>query len=686
MPGLLESFILTALTSAGLGGAALSVAVTALTGIVGIGLSVGLNFLASSLFKPSAPKPEDVQQSLRQPTPPRYRHYGRVKISGAWAFGESSQGNFHKVLALGQGPFEAIEEFWVDDNHVTVEPDFGVDDDPYNGKVRIEHRLGTPGQTHYANLTAIYPSWTSAHVGKGVASLFITQRATASKNYLEKFPNGINTSYRVVARTSLIYDVRNGVTAWKDNAALIIRDYIVHPDGMRFPPDLINTPLALAGWQAMANRADEAINLKAGGTEPRYRLWGSYKLEERPADVIGRMLACCDGRLAPTPDGGLTVDIGSWEEPTVVIDDSIITGFTDLSRGKDILTTANTVRAQYLDPNQDYQAADADPWVDAEDVSFRGELATDISLVLAPSHSQARRLMKIAAYRSNPEWIGQFTCNLKALAAFGKRLVRIRYPLFNIDAVFEVQDFRFIMGEGGILQGVSIFVQTFPENVYEWNAEQEEGDAPVSEESEGNNEIPLPTDFDVTIQRKTISGQLVPYARLTFDLPPSEALKIQAQGKLSSDTDWTTIAVADETPSADSFILSDGSTYDFRIRHVTIATREGGWTTPITITAVADTSAPGVVTSAAAIGGAGSASLSWVAPNSANYYAANIYRNTTNNLGTATLVRTEFGGPSSADSWINTGLAPGTYFYWIRSRNPSGIEAAAVATGSVTVT
>jgi hypothetical protein len=114
MPGLLESFILTALTSAGLGGAALGVAVTALTGIVGIGLSVGLNFLASSLFKPSAPKPEDVQQSLRQPTPPRYRHYGRVKVSGAWVFGEASEGDFFRVIALGQGPFDAIEEFWND--------------------------------------------------------------------------------------------------------------------------------------------------------------------------------------------------------------------------------------------------------------------------------------------------------------------------------------------------------------------------------------------------------------------------------------------------------------------------------------------------------------------------------------------------------------------------------------------
>lgn len=205
-------------------------------------------------------------------------------------------------------------------------------------------------------------------------------------------------------------------------------------------------------------------------------------------------------------------------------------------------------------------------------------------------------------------------------------------------------------------------------------------------ECDGDNEIPLPTGFDVTIQRKTISGQLVPFARLSFNEPPSDALKIEGQGKRSADTDWTNIAVADDATTADSFILSDGETYEFRIRHVTIGLRQGEWTTPITITAVADTTPPGVVTSVSAVGASGSATINWTAPNSANYHAANVYRNTTNVLGSAVLVRTEYGAPSSPDSWANTGLASGTYYYWIKSRNPSGIESAAVATGAVIVT
>src|SRR5690606_22005934 len=98
------------------------------------------------------------------------------------------------------------------------------------------------------------------------------------------------------------------------------------------------------------------------------------------------------------PDGGLTLDIGEWAEPTVTLDADSIVGFSEVGRGRDILSTANTIRAKYLDPSQDYQAADADPWVDADDVAARGEIASDIEFAMAPSHSQARRLMKLAAF------------------------------------------------------------------------------------------------------------------------------------------------------------------------------------------------------------------------------------------------------------------------------------------------
>lgn len=573
--GFIEGIVFSALLATGSSLAGSAFAIAALTGITTIGLSVGLSYLAASIFAPKAPKPEDIQQSVRQPTAPRVRHYGRVKVSGPWVFAEAKEGNFYKVLALGQGPIDAIEQYWIDDIRVTLNANgypSGTKWNRQNGEplVRIRSRLGSISEASYSELTSRFPAWTSQHRGDGVASLLAHQLPVEAEWFGVLYPNGINTSYRVVLRGARVKNPVTNTTAWNDNASAIIRDYIIHSDGMRLPESIVSTPLAQAGWTAAYNRAAEPVSTKAG-SEPRYRLWGSYSLEERPADVLGRMLASCDGRLVPTPDGGLTLDIGKWQEPTVTLDPDGIVGLSEVGPGRDVLTSANTIRAKYLDPNQDYQGADADPWVDADDVSERGEIASDMEFIMAPSHSQARRLMKLAAFRANPSWVGQFQCNLRGLAAFGQRFVRISYPAFGINSVFEVQDFRFNIGEGGILQGVTLQVQSMPAAAYSWDAAQEEGDAPVYDETESDDTIPVPDAPTIDL----LTGPV--RAELSFSPSPSPILLYQARYR-EAGGEWI---VTDELPRDTSSItvgpLEDATTYEFGLRFVTEKGREGEW-------------------------------------------------------------------------------------------------------------
>lgn len=569
MPVALSGLIAT-IVGTGAVGAALQTGLAALTMFAsttlgGLALTMGFSYLASSMFRPSQPKPEDVQQQVRQPTAPRLRHYGRVKTSGTWALAETKDGNFYKVLALGQGQFDAIEEHWIDDTRIDLRPD-GTPVPPSKWRhgtsgsslLRIETRLGYTTETAYSEIVSNFPEWTNDHRGDGVASLLACQYAIGQEYYLSLFPNGVNTNYRVVARTSLVKNLVTGSIGWSDNAAAIIRDYMSHRDGMRLPEGLFNTPLAQAGWVAAFNRANEAIAISAGGTEPRYRLWGSYQLNERPADVLGRMLACCDGRLVPTPDGGLTLDIGAWEEPTVILTADAITGFSEVGRGRDVMTSANTIRATFLDPSQDYQSTDADPWADENDVSERGEQAKDVQFNMAPSHSQARRLMKLEWFRANPVWVGTFNTNLMGLAAFSKRFIRIQYPLFGINGAFEVLDFKFIIGDGGILQGATIQVQSMPQTAYQWDATQE-GTAPVSDNSSVDDELPVPTAPEVIIQ----SG---PVAELSF--PPSSnlILSYMVRWKKPVDTDWTVFGpLANDAESYTTPTLVATTEYEFQL-------------------------------------------------------------------------------------------------------------------------
>jgi hypothetical protein len=586
MPGVFETISFLVISAqAGSLGAGLSAVFGGFSGILGTVASVGLSYLSSLLTRQKQPKPEDVQTEIRNATAPRQRHYGRVKTSGTWVFAEGKDGNFHKVLALGTGLLDAIEEYWVDDRHVAPDGDGLVPTAPFDNGLYIHSKQGLPTETHYWQLTAHFPEWNESYRGDGVSSLYILQLA-CSDELSERFPRLTDTQYRVVARGSRVYNPSNGLTEWSDNAAAVIRDYMSHADGMHLPWALFNTTQATAGWLAAYNKAEEGVTLATQNsppdspllTEKRYRLWGTYTFDERPADVLGRMLACCDARPVPTPDGGLTIEIGDWAEPTVVIDEGCIVGFTDFRRGRDIMATANVISATYLSPDHDYQAQDAERWEDTSDIAERGEIVTDRAFNMAPSHSQCRRLMKLEAYRANPRWVGTFECNLRGLAAFGKRFVRIQYPLFEIDEVFEVEDFRFNIGEGNILRSVTIQVHSMPSSAYSWTASEEEGESPRDDDTTVDRTIPVPEDVSFTEALVLVAGQVLSVGVAEFAAPPSAALLMQVQYRKVGDTAWLPIAVVPGETSAQTGVLEDGEDYEARFRHITLTGREGEWT------------------------------------------------------------------------------------------------------------
>lgn len=652
-----------------------------------LAITVALNVAAGAISSRGGPKPEDVQQTVKSAIPSRYRHYGRVKASGQLAFMESKNGALYKVVYLGEGEFDAIESLWIDDKEVSVDGSGIVTTSPFTSKCKIQYKLGTASQTAYSDLTSAFTEYTTDHKGNGCAHLYARQYPVGSDQYLKTFPNGINTTYSVVARCAKVYNPVTETTEWDDNAAAVILDYMKHADGFNIPAAAFETPQAVAGWIAAYNKCDEDVDLNAGGTEKRYRIWGSYSLnDERRADVLNRMLACCDGKLVLTPDGGVTIEIGEWVEPTVTIDSSIITGWTDFSNGLEDGLVANTIKSKYLEPNHGYVTAEADPWVNAADVTARGERATPVDFLMSPSHTQTRRLMKLAYYRANPQWIGRFSLNVRGLKVLGKRFVRITYPGFNLDEVFEIRSAGIQMGEGNLLLGVLIDVFSMPQAAYDWDETTEEGTPPAADNSTTTSAIPDPTGVDVTIARITVNGLPVPVADVDWDAPSDTALTTEVRFKLTAGTDWQSIPVLRDATVARSGVLSDGEEYEFQVRHVSVVGRAGDWSASVEITPTADVTAPSSPSSVSGSGGVGEATINWTTPNSVNFNRSKVYRNTVNTFGSSTLVQTIYGTKNAAMGYTDTGLSAGTYYYWVTAENASGVASSAVATGAVTVT
>lgn len=704
MPQAIPFIALGFTVSVGTGIAAIGSVIAAYASIL---LPIGLT-LASSLFAPKPPKPEDVQINLRQSTPFRGALYGRGLIGGPWVFGGTKRGDFHKVIALSSRKLSGINNFWVDDAIVTRGSDGWVTSEQHTYKgakfLRLLYRMGNATETHYSELATAYPGeWTSAHRGDGVATLYAYQSKMKAENIPRIFPNLINTLYRVDANGAAVFDPTNvghdignpATWSYSDNMARIAMDYLWHRDGMRIPAEMLTTPQALAGWQQAVIEAGEAVSLKAGGSEPRYRCWTYYQYNERPADVLSRILAGADAKLVPTRDGGLTMQVGKWREPTVTIDETCIVGFEGVSRGKDIMQTANVTRATFQSPDHEFQTTDADPWIDEDDVSARGEIeGPELSLTTVPSHGQCRRLMKIKAHQSAPEWIGNFILNLEGLAVMGERFINLSYPAFGIEGSFEVLDFKLVVGENGTLSGAQISVQSMTSAAYAWDAASEEGTPPPFNETieERSTTDPVAGSFLATLRSKFSGSGYRAYAYLEWPAPDGGTgldivINSRVYGRRVGDAEWIELYSGPDT-TLEWEMVEEGQEYEFELTYFSFFSGEGErvQSSPPTLTAISNPTPPAPVSSVVAVGGSGQVDISWMGPNDPAYIGAAIRRNTTNNESTATLVRIEYGAPSASDAWSDTGLTPGTYYYWLKSRNASSVESMSVATGPVTVT
>jgi hypothetical protein len=678
MPQALGLLLFTLGAPVGLVNAAVGVGALGALGsaAIQIGLSIGLSYLGALLTpKPQAPKPSDVKSNIREPTQPRFRSYGLVRVGGAVAFIGKRGNRLFKVICTGQGRINAVLEHWVDDRKVTLDSSGYVTSDSEgledNNRCQIEYRLGTESQTAYASLTSRMPDvWTSAHQGNGMPHAVMVLKQPSAETFSKVFPNGVSTKYSQVQESAIVYDPRTGTSVYSNNAALVIRDFLTSPWGLRLSEETI--ALADEDWIAEANVCDELVPLKGGGTEKRWRIGMTYSLNERPGDVLQRMLDACDGQIFPTADGGLTLKVGRWQAPTVVLDEDTITSISGLTRGGDVLTRFNTIRIQYTSPAHDFEEVDADPWVNEDLVSLYGEVSKDVQIFASPSHGQTRRIAKLIDRRVNPRWRATLSCNLGGLAVIGERFVTVRLPDYGIDESFEIQGQpQFVMGEEGMIIGIQVEVISMDATAYAWDPATEEGTPPpVPDPLEDDDDLPVPVGFVVTTATRNVQGQSLTYATLKATAPVREDYYLYFEVSSDGGGTWAEVQHEQKAMQAEYGPLIDGVTYQARARTISSGKTLSDPTSPVvTFTA---TSIPPLTPVAFTASGTATVSLSVRAANDANTRALQFRRGTpAQAFSAAAIISDQLANANDVRS-AEEAPTPGSWRYWATAKNASG--------------
>jgi hypothetical protein len=510
----------------GIGSATLTIAGFSAATVIGtaaiIGASIGLQYALAA--HPDVPKPENGSQPIKQSIPPRIMGYGTNRLAGYYMLfeiGPNTVANSFDVMAFHSGRIGAIRGFFLHDDAVSVSADLtlgglaSVLPQDGNGKysdIAIEIKLGTVPQTAAGRLTSdplINAVWTPAHQGNGIAhAAMVCAGIGDPPTFTKHYPHGLPV-LSVVADCAPVWDPRDGAQSRADtstwtvskNPVLQLIDYLTRADGgMGLDYATVIAP-NLTAWMVEANLCDELVDTATPGVqEPRYQSNGWFQFDNAPSDVIGSILATCDGWLAESGDGALSITVGVYRAPSgPPLSEKHIFGFA-LNYGQSDEQLINQLDISFTDPAQKYVSVQTESWRDEASIAAAGTVRSNpLELKWVQSNSQARRLADRAMQRLNPQLTGSFTTSLYGLRYLGQRWVPVSYPYVAglQHGVIEIQSVEVDLMKGRMVWQFSLI----GDDIEAYVAAADEGAAPVVPPSS-----PAPrVDFSVALNSQYVA-------------------------------------------------------------------------------------------------------------------------------------------------------------------------------------
>lgn len=646
--------------------------------------------------------PSAVRGTTKGTEPPRRWIAGAQAVGGSVVVAFVKDGRLFKLVAHGDSEatiildyyFGAVKLDFNSANTVTNESFVSGDRTYYV----LTTRTGTKDQLAMPKLVAALPEWTEDHIGAGVcdtllelAPVKIEDRAKILRN-----PGALGVGEADVTLAAYFgryYDPRDSNQVLNDpdtwgpnigNAALTWAAHRLDVERFAMNVDDIN-------WEhmkAQADICDEAVSDRYGKSIKRYEIGLTVnKPAETNISAENRILAACDGIVVEFENGTIGIRVGKYYEPTLTLteDDVFDLESTEVENGTEGVTH---YFPSYTEPEFGYTEQTAAPYVMPGYVDGENLKSQSFPVYACLEHNQAVRVCKAASLRLAEKKRCAFTVNMRGMRAKSERFLRLDFgddPLSGVYEIAPVVDLY--TGAGGILSVIA----TDPNR---WDLEiGEEGERPnFNTEITLDASIPNVDAADMNIQaasEQASNGTSLVRFTATFIALDRQDVVVQIQYREVGNTFWRNFSVDSEEGIGISDFVSDGETYEFQWRGVTLAGGGSDFSDIITVDAVADT-APTEDLSNISVTSAnpGEIDTSYKAPNSTNYLETRIYRSSDSppNFGDVNNVHDEAGAPNSNDSYLVTGLTAGDYHIWLEPLNGSGIAGTRAGPFSVTVT
>lgn len=543
----------------------------AITGLAYVGVSLITSWAMSAL----APKPDVSDTSSRgllinakDAVAPHDFVYGQVRKGGTVTYYETTgEANryLHQIVVLAGHEVEEIGDIYINDEVVTLDGDGLVTSSPWNSKIRVKKHLGTSTQAADADLLAESEQISAEFQGKGIAYLYVRYEYDQ-----EVFANGLPLITAVV-KGRKVYDPRTSSTAYSNNAALCVRDYLTASYG------LSDSQIDDTVFSAAANICDESVTLAEGGTEARYTVNGVVKADQNHGDVLQNMMTACAGSLF-WGAGAWKLVVADYVAPVKTLGLDDLRGPISLSTRVNLRDQFNGVQGTFNNSDDRWIVSDYPPITSATFQAEDGgeETLLDFPLTMTTSSATAQRLAKLTLYRGREQMTLTADFGLNAFDVEVGEIIALTNDRYGwTEKEFEVVGWSFGASEAGDLR-VTLTLRETSEAAFDWDAEET---AIIA------NNSTLLQYYEVPALGLSASDELAVYFeklsnKVTLQTSSSQSALIdyiQLEYKSSSESAWTELGNA----QLGTFAINDlqDGTYDFRARAVNAFGVKGAYKT-----------------------------------------------------------------------------------------------------------
>ena len=374
--------------------------------------------------------------------------YGQTKIGGVVVFDDASCTNnkdLSRIIAFAGHEIESFEEVYLGSKYRLVfsgdsidyaqeinekgEDVVGNTTTKFNNYLKIRKVTGGHTTSLNGTFSGFSSEWTSSHKLLGIAHLAIIF-TYADDVWEEGLPE-----VTALIKGKKVLDPRTSTTAWSDNPALIVRDFLTNADyGLGESASNIDDTLV-----GTAAGICEAVDWDTSAPK-RYTCNGAWTTSQPPVDVIAQLMTSCAGYLWYA-QGKWRLKAGKYVAPTITLTEDDLRSPLSVATRHSRRDNFNAVRGTFKGPKTNYQFTDYPTVTDTNFVTIDGGLEStlDLALPFTDTPEEAQRLATIALEknRSQITITGSF-----GLGAFGLQVgdnVNITNTRFGwTDKLFEV--------------------------------------------------------------------------------------------------------------------------------------------------------------------------------------------------------------------------------------------------------